>query len=103
MNFPCPDAVRHARSGVGDDTHEPPMGKKGEGRAEVEEEKRVTAVTVIGRYWGWKEGGRSTPGRRSKLDCGLKRGGRHPGNVGESVNWMDLMIVHKHPIQLLQP
>ena len=56
MDFPCPDAVRHARSGVGcvvevgDDTHEPPMGKKGEGRAE--EEKRVTAaVTVIGRYW----------------------------------------------------
>ena len=42
MDFPCPDAVRHARSGVGcvevgDDTHEPPMGKKGEGRAEVEE------------------------------------------------------------------
>ena len=37
MDFPCPDAVRHARSGVGDDTHEPPMGKKGKGRAEVEE------------------------------------------------------------------
>ena len=44
MDFPCPDAVRHERSGVGDDTHEPSMGKKGEGRAV--EEKRVTAVTM---------------------------------------------------------
>ena len=60
MDFPCPDAVRHARSGVGDDTHEPPMGKKGEGRAEEEEKARVTAVTVIGRYWG-QEGAHTWP------------------------------------------
>ena len=46
---------------------------------------------------GWKE---HTPGHGSKLDCGLKRGGRNLGEVRESVDWMDVMIINEHRIQL---
>ena len=35
----------------------PQWAKKAKEGRNAEEAKRVTAVTVIGRYWGWKEGG----------------------------------------------